>query len=580
MLCTQPFVHLPLPAGFHWLRAVSVMFEVNVAVHIYKWEHVMVFGENDPSRPRIAVWKSDAETHFEPLVPVHCKRWRCRPVPQVTQFPDVSDATALLALRQLTLHPDWSSVQSAAFPPTPPQSPSPAASSPLVIHVSDGEEIVASPSNTRRVSKRLSMRSTKVYADSDDDRSSSTDEHVSESESGPPAHPAPAPCVHKTSGRVRQTARMQCQKSEPDMDTPSSSVSCVHKPSGRARKTARMQCKQSDSSASDDDALLHPPIPLGPHLGVGVMFSAHGYVRDKFPQAKDWLLQAFRSSHGGGHVVCDNSRFDYITAKCTKGCEARAAVTLKQPLSAEIWFVTTVKNGADAACRSSLPPPPPAGPTAPPRPTSPPQDQMACCCCFDDVTQYIACDSGHATCWTCMDTSIALQCQGVDFIRNRGIACPGCTLKADSKWRLPFEDVKHKLSETSVQHVAKADRALIADDAFQAALAANPKRDHVASTLEWLLEPEKCPECETAIEVCDVVSFCVHKRSHGDAARFRMHSNALHQMPMHILLVLPLNISGYKNYQSERRLPQSYLSVCQRTDSQLNMHGLSVVSCQ
>ena len=425
MLCTQPFVHLPLPAGFHWLRAVSVMFEVNVAVHIYKWEHVMVFGENDPSRPRIAVWKSDAETHFEPLVPVHCKRWLCRPVPQVTQFPDVSDATALLALRQLTLHPDWISVQSAAFPPTPPQSPSPAASSPLVIHVSDGEEIVASPSNTRRVSKRLSMRSTKVYADSDDDSSSSTDEHVSKSESGPPAHPAPAPCVHKTSGRVRQTARMQC--------------------------------KQSDSSASDDDALLHPPIPLGPHLGVGVMFSAPGYVRDKFPQAKDWLLQAFRSSHVGGHVVCDNSRFDYISAKCTKGCEARAAVTLKQPLSAEIWFVTTVKNGADAACRSSLPPPPPAGPTAPPRPTSPPQDQMACCCCFDDVTKYIACDSGHATCWTCMDTSIALQCQGVDFIRNRGIACPGCTLKADSKWRLPFEDVKHKLSETSVQHVAKAD---------------------------------------------------------------------------------------------------------------------------
>ncbi len=65
--------HSPLPAGFHWLRAVSVMFEVNVAVHIHNWEHVMVFGEDDPSRARIAVWKSDAETHFEPLVPVHCK---------------------------------------------------------------------------------------------------------------------------------------------------------------------------------------------------------------------------------------------------------------------------------------------------------------------------------------------------------------------------------------------------------------------------------------------------------------------------------------------------------------------------
>jgi len=42
------------------------MFEVNIAVHINRWEHVMVFGENIPSRARIAVWKSDAETHFEP----------------------------------------------------------------------------------------------------------------------------------------------------------------------------------------------------------------------------------------------------------------------------------------------------------------------------------------------------------------------------------------------------------------------------------------------------------------------------------------------------------------------------------
>jgi hypothetical protein len=55
------------------------MFEVNVAVHINNWEHVMVFGEDNTSRARIAVWKRDAETHFEPLVPVHCKRWRCCP---------------------------------------------------------------------------------------------------------------------------------------------------------------------------------------------------------------------------------------------------------------------------------------------------------------------------------------------------------------------------------------------------------------------------------------------------------------------------------------------------------------------
>jgi len=541
MLCTQPFAHTPfahspLPAGFHWLRAVSVMFEVNVAVHIHKWEHVMVFGEDDPSRARIAVWKSDAETHFEPLVPVHCKRLRCRPVPQLTQFADVSDPTAPLALRQLTLHPDWSSVQSAVFPPTPPRSPSPAANSPLVIHVSDDAEN-ASPSNTRRVSGRV--------------RKTARMKCVSESESGLDGPPAPvqASCVHKSSGRVQKTARMKCvSESESGLDGPPAPVqaSCVHKSSGRVQKTARMKCEQSDSAVSDDDALLHPPIPLG--LVVGAMFSAPGYVRDKCPEAKDWLLQAFASSHGGGHVVCSNSRFEYICAKCSK-CEARAAVTLRQPFSAEKWFVTTVKNGADAACRSSLPPPPPACPT------SPPQQQKACGCCFEDVTQYIPCDSGHVTCWNCMDRAIEHQCENVDFIRNRGIACPVCPMSANSKWRLPFEDVKHKLSQASVQHFAKADRDLIADDAFKAAIAANPRKDHVASTLEWLLEPEKCPQCDTAIEVCNVVSFCVDNRSHGDAAHFRMHSNVLRQMQMQFLLVLPIDFSGHQSYQSNGRLP-------------------------
>ena len=167
MLCTQSFSHSSHPAGFHWLRAVSLMFEVNVSVHIHNWDHVMVFGEDDPSRVRIAVWKSDAETHFEPLIPVHCKRLRCRPVPQLTHFADVSDPSYLqytLTLRQLTLHPDWISVHSAVCPPSPPRSPSPA---PHVVLVSDDEELVTSPSNTRRRSKRLSTRPTRFDCASD-----------------------------------------------------------------------------------------------------------------------------------------------------------------------------------------------------------------------------------------------------------------------------------------------------------------------------------------------------------------------------------------------------------------------------
>ena len=49
------------------------MFEVNIAIHIFGWEHVLVFGEDSPLRPRIAVWKSDVETHYEPFIPLQCK---------------------------------------------------------------------------------------------------------------------------------------------------------------------------------------------------------------------------------------------------------------------------------------------------------------------------------------------------------------------------------------------------------------------------------------------------------------------------------------------------------------------------
>jgi hypothetical protein len=104
-----------------------------------------------------------------------------------------------------------------------------------------------------------------------------------------------------------------------------------------------------------------------------------------------------------------------------------------------------------------------------------------------------------------MDESIQHQCKNAveHFLRNRGIVCPICPpgKNADTTWRLPFADVKHKLSAASVASVAKAECELIADDAYKAAIAAHPKKDHVDVTLDWLLEPEKCPHCDTAIEV-------------------------------------------------------------------------------
>ncbi len=62
----------------------------------------------------------------------------------------------------------------------------------------------------------------------------------------------------------------------------------------------------------------------------------------------------------------------------------------------------------------------------------------------------------------------------------------------------------HKRSHgVSTLLVEKAERDLLVDDAYQAAIAANPKKDHVDSTLEWLLDPLKCPHCDMAIEVCN-----------------------------------------------------------------------------
>lgn len=66
---------LPQPtnplSGFHWLRAAAHLFDVQIYVAIYQFDHLLVFGEND--HPSIGVWKSDVESHFEPLIPRRCK---------------------------------------------------------------------------------------------------------------------------------------------------------------------------------------------------------------------------------------------------------------------------------------------------------------------------------------------------------------------------------------------------------------------------------------------------------------------------------------------------------------------------
>ena len=52
--------------GYHWLRAVSYIARVRVGLVIYPFDSVIYFGQGDYT---IFLYKADAETHFDALVP-------------------------------------------------------------------------------------------------------------------------------------------------------------------------------------------------------------------------------------------------------------------------------------------------------------------------------------------------------------------------------------------------------------------------------------------------------------------------------------------------------------------------------
>ena len=52
--------------GYHWMRAVAYLARVRLGVVIYAFDSVIYFGQGDYT---IYVYKADAETHFDALVP-------------------------------------------------------------------------------------------------------------------------------------------------------------------------------------------------------------------------------------------------------------------------------------------------------------------------------------------------------------------------------------------------------------------------------------------------------------------------------------------------------------------------------
>jgi len=55
------------PQGFHWIRGVSFLYNVRVAVIIFGNHVVRFFGQGDVT---LYLYKFDAETHYDPLVPL------------------------------------------------------------------------------------------------------------------------------------------------------------------------------------------------------------------------------------------------------------------------------------------------------------------------------------------------------------------------------------------------------------------------------------------------------------------------------------------------------------------------------
>ena len=53
--------------GYHWLHAVSAIYNVCVVVVIHSHESTYLFG--DTSSQRVHLYKKDAETHYDALLP-------------------------------------------------------------------------------------------------------------------------------------------------------------------------------------------------------------------------------------------------------------------------------------------------------------------------------------------------------------------------------------------------------------------------------------------------------------------------------------------------------------------------------
>ncbi len=54
--------------GYHWIRAVASLYSVSIVIVIHAFDHVDLFS-SDSAHPRVFLYKTDVETHYDALVP-------------------------------------------------------------------------------------------------------------------------------------------------------------------------------------------------------------------------------------------------------------------------------------------------------------------------------------------------------------------------------------------------------------------------------------------------------------------------------------------------------------------------------
>ena len=246
--------------GWHWLRAVSFLYDVRVAVVVFGHPIVRIFGQG---RITIYLYKVDADTHFDPLVPI---------------VPHNSEVLPFLPYKRISRLPTY------------------------IVHVSDSEEVGVHSQTCAAFITSHRLRGTariQTHPDIESVHSSSRCARKTSAQAGAVALTKVPPAKKDTSSNS-----FDSESGDDAVLRHSNSRTCRGAPATAKPSTKKVTSKSSDSDTGDDMPLCE--------LCVGSSFTA-GDQR----VAKSIILASFKRSHVNGWCVCNNSRRVYTFHKST-----------------------------------------------------------------------------------------------------------------------------------------------------------------------------------------------------------------------------------------------------------------------